>query len=278
MQEPPESPPTPAARAGGSSFYFAMRILPREQREAMFEVYSFCKSVDDIADGEAPRPVRLQQLAEWRGRIDALYRGGVPAGLAGLAQTIARFSLRKDDFLAVVEGMEMDASEDIRAPSLERLDFYCDRVASAVGRLSVRVFGMDEQDGILLARHLGRALQLTNILRDIDEDADVGRLYLPKEALERAGIDTTEPRQAALHPALGKACDVVVEIARGHFAKADDVLARSPRRATRAPRIMEAAYRQMLEEMVSRGWSPPRRRIHISKAHLLRIALRHAFI
>ncbi|HEX5508346.1 MAG TPA: presqualene diphosphate synthase HpnD [Pseudolabrys sp.] len=279
MQQPLETPsPSPAARAGGSSFYFAMRILPREQREGMFEIYSFCKSVDDIADGNAPRVARLQQLAEWRSRVDALYRGGTPAGLEGLVQTTARFFLRKDDFLAVIEGMEMDAAEDIRAPSRERLDYYCDRVASAVGRLSVRVFGMDEGEGILLAHHLGRALQLTNILRDIDEDAGVGRLYLPKEALDRAGIDTTEPKEAASHPALGKACEVVVDIARGHFGKADDVLARCARRATRAPRIMEAAYRKMLEDMVVRGWSLPRARIHISKPNLLRIALRHAFI
>lgn len=277
-QAPLTTSPSPAARAGGSSFYFAMRLLPREQREAMFEIYSFCKSVDDIADGSAPRAIRMQQLADWRARIDALYRGVVPAGLEGLARTIARFFLRKDDFLTVIEGMEMDAAEDIRAPSLERLDYYCDCVASAVGRLSVRVFGMAEEDGILLAHHLGRALQLTNILRDIDEDADVGRLYLPKEALDQAGIITTEPKAAASHPALGEACKVVVDVARGHFAKADDVLARSPRRATRAPRIMEAAYRRMLEDMIARGWSPPRTRIHISKPNLLRIALRHAFI
>ncbi|MGE5534992.1 MAG: presqualene diphosphate synthase HpnD [Acidobacteriota bacterium] len=277
-QAPLTTSPSPAARAGGSSFYFAMRLLPREQREAMFEIYSFCKSVDDIADGSAPRAIRMQQLADWRARIDALYRGVVPAGLEGLARTIARFFLRKDDFLTVIEGMEMDAAEDIRAPSLERLDYYCDCVASAVGRLSVRVFGMAEEDGILLAHHLGRALQLTNILRDIDEDADVGRLYLPKEALDQAGIITTEPKAAASHPALGEACKVVVDVARGHFAKADDVLARSPRRATRAPRIMEAAYRRMLEDMIARGWSPPRTRVHISKPNLLRIALRHAFI
>ena len=106
-----------------------------------------------------------------------------------LARAIGRFGLRKEDFLAVIDGMEMDAQADIRAPSLEQLDLYCDRVASAVGRLSVRVFGMDEADGQLLAHHLGRALQLTNILRDLDEDAGVGRLYLPQEALRAAGID-----------------------------------------------------------------------------------------
>jgi len=202
----------------------------------------------------------------------------VPAGLEGLARAIEKFSLHREDFLAVIEGMEMDAAEDIRAPALDRLDFYCDRVASAVGRLSVRIFGMEERAGLLLAHHLGRALQLTNILRDIDEDAAAGRLYLPKEALTRAGIHSTEPQAAASDPAIGTACEFVVELARCHFAKADEVLAGCSRRAARAPKIMKEAYRRMLEELVARGWSWPRDRVHVSKSHLLRIALRHAFI
>ena len=170
--------PSVAARASGSSFYLAMRILPRDQRQAMFEIYSFCRAVDDVADGDAPRAEKRDQLAQWRRTIDALYDGQAIAGLDGLAQAIKQFALRKDDFLAVIDGMEMDAVEDIRAPALETLDLYCDRVASAVGRLSVRVFGLEEADGVKLAHHLGRALQLTNILRDIDEDAGIGRLYL----------------------------------------------------------------------------------------------------
>ena len=273
-----EKQPTPAGRAGGSSFYFAMRILPREQRGAMFEVYSFCKAVDDIADSNAARCWRLRRLTDWRGNIDALYLGRPPANLDSLTRAVERFSLQRDDFLAVIEGMEMDSAEDIRAPALDRLDFYCDRVASAVGRLSVRIFGLEVRAGLLLAHHLGRALQLTNILRDIDEDAAAGRLYLPAEALARAGISSTEPQAVVSDPAIGTACDFVVELARDHFAKADEVLAGCPRRATRAPKIMEEAYRQMLEEMVARGWSWPRNRVHVSKPHLLRIALRHAFI
>jgi phytoene/squalene synthetase len=171
-----------------------MRILPRAQREAMFEIYSFCRLVDDVADSTAPHAERRPQLAQWRQRIEAMYAGDVPSDLRGLARAVNDFKLEKQDFLAVIDGMDMDAAEDIRAPDWAKLDLYCDRVASAVGRLSVRVFGMAENDGIALAHHLGRALQLTNILRDIDEDADIGRLYLPAEELRKAGIDVTDPK------------------------------------------------------------------------------------
>ena len=270
---------SPAAnRAGGSSFYLAMRILGREKRAAMFEIYSFCREVDDIADEDRPRARRLELLSMWRKDIDALYSGSIPSGLKNLANAISRFGLRKDDFLAVIDGVEMDARADIRAPSLNELDLYCDRVACAVGRLSVRVFGMDDSDGKALAHHLGRALQLTNILRDIDEDADVGRLYLPKEALALAGIENSDPKVVAADPRLSTACAFIVERARGHFTKADEIMSRSPRRVVRAPKIMGAVYRQMLEGMVSRGWALPRNRVRVNKSYLLWVALRHAFV
>ena len=270
--------PPPAARAGGSSFYLAMRILRREQREAMFEIYSFCREVDDIADGDMPRERRLEYLSKWRRDVDALYSRCSPPGLERLAVAIDRFDLRKEDFLAVIDGMEMDASADIRAPSLQQLDLYCDRVASAVGRLSVRVFGMEDRDGQLLAHHLGRALQLTNILRDIDEDAAVGRLYLPLEALLLAKIDSTDPETVVSNPRIGQACAVVVARARENFAQADEIMSASARYTVRAPKIMGEAYRQMLDGMVARGWAPPRRRVRIHKSRLLWIALRHAFV
>jgi len=145
--------------ASGSSFYAAMRILPRDQREAMFQIYSFCRQVDDIADSDGPRPERLAALQQWRDDIDALYQGHPPSRLQDYAASVKRFGLKREDFLAIVDGMEMDVPQDIRAPDLATLDLYCDRVASAVGRLSVRVFGLPEGDGISLAHHLGRALQ-----------------------------------------------------------------------------------------------------------------------
>jgi presqualene diphosphate synthase len=266
-------------RAAGSSFYTAMRILPREQRDAMFEIYSFCRSVDDIADSDSPRPQRLAELARWRVDIDSLYAGRAPAaGLKDLSQAIQRFSLRKEDFLEIIAGMEMDAIEDIHAPDWNKLDLYCDRVASAVGRLSVRVFGTEEEDGKQLAYHLGRALQLTNILRDVDEDAEIGRLYLPREALESAGIESTEPKEVVANPRLAVACAPVIERARTHFARAEAIMARNPRRSVRAPRVMGAVYRAMLDGMVRRGWSPPRKRVRIGKVRLIAIVLRNAFI
>src|SRR5580704_3811783 len=179
--------------ASGSSFYAAMRILPREQREAMFQIYSFCRQVDDIADSDGDRPGRLAALQQWRDDIDALYQDRPPPRLQDYVASVRSFDLKREDFLAIVDGMEMDVPQDIRAPDLATLDLYCDRVASAVGRLSVRVFGVPQDDGILLAHHLGRALQLTNILRDVDEDAAIGRLYLPKEGLVQAGIRSTDP-------------------------------------------------------------------------------------
>jgi presqualene diphosphate synthase len=264
--------------ASGSSFYAAMRILPREQREAMFQIYSFCRQVDDIADSEGPRGERLAALQQWRDDIDALYRGLPPARLSDYVASVRTFDLQRADFLAIVDGMEMDVPQDIRAPDLATLDLYCDRVASAVGRLSVRVFGLPHDDGILLAHHLGRALQLTNILRDIDEDAAIGRLYLPREGLLHAGITGDDPRKVISDRALPKVCAPLVERARMHFAQADEVMARNPRRVVRAPRIMSKYYRAILELLVARGFAAPRAPVRVSKITRLAIVLRYAFI
>jgi presqualene diphosphate synthase len=267
-----------AQRAAGSSFYTAMRIMPRAQREAMFEIYAFCRKVDDIADSPGVRDERLDQLRLWRRDIDALYSGSAVTRARSLAVPIRTFALRREDFQAIIDGMEMDVVDDIRAPGWVKLDAYCDRVASAVGRLSVRVFGMEEKPGIALAHHLGRALQLTNILRDVDEDAEVGRLYLPREALHEAGIMTSDPAAVLAHPALPKACAAVVARARTHFAEADKIMAGARRRTVRAPRIMSAAYQAILARLVARGWAAPRKPVKVSKPRLILTILRYAFI
>ena len=202
MNEPTQA----AERASRSSFYSGMRILPRAQREAMFEIYSFCRAVDDIADDPGPRERAARRSSAGAAIIAALYAGSAPPQLPGLAQAVRSFDLAHGDFLAVIAGMEMDVVADIRAPDMATLDLYCDRVACAVGRLSVRVFGMERDAGLALAHHLGRALQLTNILRDLDEDAALGRLYLPREALRGAGIISTDPATVLANPMLGEAC------------------------------------------------------------------------
>jgi len=254
-----------------------MRILPAAQREAMFEIYSFCRAVDDIADDPGPRPARREQLAQWRADIDALYRCAAPPQLAGLASAVRTFDLQREDFLAVIDGMEMDVVADIRAPDWPTLDLYCDRVACAVGRLSVRVFGMEAESGRALAHHLGRALQLTNILRDLDEDAAVGRLYLPREVLHAHGIVATDPGEVLAQRAIGEACADIVELANKHFGEADAIMARCPRRVVRAPRIMGQAYQVILESLVARGFAAPRPAIRLPRVKLLGIVLRNLF-
>ena len=275
----PSPAATPALPAAGSSFYTAMRLLPRAQREAMYAVYAFCRAVDDVADEGGPRDIRLAELERWRRDIDLLFAGQAADRVAALAEPVRRFGLQRKDFHAVIDGMAMDALADIRAPDWATLDLYCDRVASAVGRLSTRIFGLDPAPGEALAHHLGRALQLTNILRDLDEDAAIGRLYLPREALGEAGIDADlAPGAVLAHPGLGGACARVAARAGDHFRKAEAVMAAAPRRAVRAPRLMAAAYRTILDGLVARGWRAPRERIGVSKIRLLGAILRYGLV
>jgi presqualene diphosphate synthase len=253
-----------------------MRILPRSQREALFAIYDFCRAVDDVADERGPRDARLAELRRWRSDIEALYAGSPPDRLRTLGVPVRRYDLQKPDFLAVIDGMEMDVVANIRAPDWPTLDLYCDRVASAVGRLCVRVFGMPATEGRALAHHLGRALQLTNILRDLDEDAAMGRLYLPREVLDAAGIRTSEPIVALMNPALDRACARLVETVRAEFQAADAVMRSCPRRRVRAPRIMAEAYKLLFDKLIERGWSSPRARVRLRRPHLVWIVLRYA--
>jgi presqualene diphosphate synthase len=264
-------------RASKSSFYRAMAILPRDKRDAMFEIYSFCRAVDDIADEGGDTATKKAGLGIWRRDIDALYDGG-HAGLAdGLVTPLRRYGFEQDDFLAVIDGMEMDVDANIVAPDAATLDLYCDRVASAVGRLSVRVFGLPEAEGIALAHHLGRALQLTNILRDIDEDAAIGRLYLPRENLGLAGIVDPTPEKVAAMDDLGAVCQPLLQQAKQHFDKADAIMAARPREEIRAPKIMSLAYGAIWRRLAARGFKKPRERIGTPKLALIGAILRYGF-
>ena len=270
----PLSAETAARQAGGSSFYAGMRVLPPAEREAMYAVYSFCRVVDDIADDLDGSPAeRTAALDAWRRDLDGLYAGGEPGRAALVAEAVRRFGLERADFEAVIDGMQMDVDGPVVAPGYATLDLYCDRVASAVGRLSVRIFGMDPDPGRELAFQLGRALQLTNILRDMDEDAEIGRLYLPREALEMAGVPVTTPREVVSHPEIDAAARVVASRARMHYAEAAKVLRANPRGRLMAPRLMEAVYGRILKRMERIGWHAPRARVRVGKPELLWLVL-----
>jgi presqualene diphosphate synthase len=263
-------------KASGSSFYIAMRLMPTEARDAMFAIYAFCRKVDDIADdGIGTRAQRHEKLEQWRADLRRLYAGDGTPQVRFLAPAVAQYGLRLEDFLSVLDGMEMDVAEDIVAPSLATLDLYCDRVASAVGRLSIKVFGMEEAPGFELARHLGRALQLTNILRDIDEDAVVGRLYLPREYLEELNCcRSLDPLAIVARPEIDAVCRRVAQLAHHHYDEAQAILSARPKGRIKTPRLMGAVYSEILRASEAQGFAAPRRRVSLPKSKLLSLVLR----
>jgi presqualene diphosphate synthase len=188
---------------------------------------------------------------------------------------VTHYGLRLEDFLAVLDGMDMDVAEDIVAPDLATLDLYCDRVASAVGRLSIKVFGMEEGPGFDLAHHLGRALQLTNILRDIDEDAAIGRLYLPREYLEEMDCcRKMDPLAIIDKPEIDAVCRKVAVIAHRHYDEASRILAARPKGRIKTPRLMGAVYSEILRASEAQGFAPPRRRVSLRRSRLVSLVLR----
>ncbi len=265
-------------RAAGTSFYRGMAILPPDRRHAMYAIYAFCRIVDDIADDPGPFEAKAPRLDEWRARIARLYTGHADDAVTRvLLRAIAAFALREADFLAVIDGMAMDAQTIIVAPDLAVLDLYCDRVAAAVGRLSVRAFGDASAEADTVAHHLGRALQLTNILRDIHEDSGQGRLYLPRDYLTAAGVPL-DARAALAHPGLKSVCELVAALAHAHFHDATAAMARCDPAAMRPARLMGATYAAILARLERRGWDRLDVPAKVPKWHKMLIALRYTVL
>lgn len=262
-------------RAAGTSFYRGMRVLPPDRRHAMYAIYAFCRIVDDIADGPDAFVDKRPALEGWRRRVAALYRGEADLPVTRvLSRAVPRFGLRQDDFIAVIDGMQMDAETVIVAPDLATLDLYCDRVAAAVGRLSVRAFGDSSLAADRVAHSLGRALQLTNILRDLHEDAARGRLYLPREWLDEAGVPHSLP-QALAHPGLPSVCARVAQAAHAHFRDAATAMRDCDQRAMRPARLMGATYAAILTRVERRGWRHLDAPVKLPKWQKILIALRY---
>ena len=262
----------------GTSFYWGMRLLPAVKREAMFAIYAFCREVDDIADSDASPASKRAGLALWRAEVEALYAGhpSRPTSLA-LAAPIERFGLPRAEFDAMIDGMEMDA-EAMRAPPMAMLERYCRCVAGAVGVLSVRVFGARAPDREAGAVALGDALQLTNILRDLAEDARFGRLYLPRELLRRHGIASDDPAEVLRDPALPAVCRELAARAAARFDAADRWLAREDRHEMRPALIMRGVYRRTLERLIAKDWQQLDPPVRLGKAERLWVAIRHGLL
>jgi len=262
-------------RRAGTSFYQGMRILPPDRRAAMYGIYAFCRLVDDVADEPSPIEEKRAGLAAWRRRVAALYEGASEDAITRvLLLAVRRFDLRHADFRAVIDGMQTDAETVIVAPSLAELDLYCDQVAAAVGRLSVRAFGDASPAADRVAHALGRALQMTNILRDLTEDAERGRLYLPREWLDAADVPR-DPAGALASIRLPQVCDRAALYAQAQFDVARAAMRDCDQRAMRPARLMGATYAALLDRLRRRGWTPPLQRVSLPAHQKLWIALRH---
>ena len=247
---------TEIVRRSGTSFYWAMRILPKYKRDAMFAVYAFCREVDDVADEPGTPDEKMRGLDDWQTAIDRLFADGLASNAVtrALAVCIRAFDFAKEDFDAVIAGMRMDAVERLRLRDEAELALYCDRVACAVGRLSCAVFGIPPHQAVPLAKNLGDALQLTNILRDVHEDALRDHVYLPADLLRRHGCDATDAGAMLTQPGLVAACLELADVAESRFQAAETIIQACDRRSVRPAAIMKAVYRDILVNLRRRGW------------------------
>ncbi|GAB5504318.1 presqualene diphosphate synthase HpnD [Pyruvatibacter sp.] len=266
-------------KRSGTSFAAGMRILSRERREAMYAIYAFAREVDDVADEGGTYDERMIGLAAWRDEIARCYESTpqTPVGVA-LVPAIRRFDLDRHEFEMLIEGMVMDVEGPLVAPSHDRLMAYCRRVAGAVGLLSMPVFGAgrgDVEDRFAIA--LANALQLTNILRDVEEDAEMGRVYLPSELLDECGISTRDPHEIAGHDAVQDVARRLGREARGWFGETQALLTHLNWREVRPALLMMGVYERYLRVMEERDFAmgDP---VKLGKAAKLGIALRYLLL
>jgi phytoene synthase len=249
-------------KSAGSSFYLAFLPLPAPRRESIFCVYAFCRVVDDAVDEPAPGVDPREELALWRARVVAVARGlELPDDhpvARGLQITHARFPLREEDLLAVIDGVEMDLLSRRRLDDAD-LALYCERVAGRVGCLCLPVFGSgDHARPFALA--LGHAFQLTNILRDVAHDAREGRIYLPTQALEFFAVPEQHVLEGRLTPELRTLLRETGERAAQLFHRAESLVLSEERPILYPALIMAAIYRRLLDELRARDydvWSAP---------------------
>ncbi|WP_052341437.1 squalene/phytoene synthase family protein [Salinarimonas rosea] len=257
----------------GSSFKLGMAAQATERRRANYALYAFCRVIDDIADGAAPLPEKRAFLDAWRREIDAL--PAAPTGPIGreLARAMKACDLPRDEFHALLDGMESDACKRVRIPDAAAFDLYCRRVAGAVGVLSVRIFGAPGAHDFALV--LGRTLQVVNVLRDVDEDAAIDRVYVPLDRLAALGIADGDAPEMVAHPRFAEACAALAEEARAGFAQADRMLAALDRRALRPAIVMMEGYRLLFAKLGARGFAHPRGpRLRLTKPEKARLVLR----
>lgn len=258
----------------GSSFYYSFMFLSSERRRAITALYAFCREVDDVVDECSDESVARTTLHWWRGQVDAIYNGKPqhPVALA-LVPLVKQFKLPQEHFVEIIDGMEMDLTQHQYA-DFKSLQLYCYRVASVVGLLAAEIFGYSDRKTLKYAHDLGIALQLTNIIRDVGEDARRGRIYLPQDEMAQFGVQTSDVLDAKENEAFHKLMQFQIERARHYYAQALQQLPPVDRKAQRTGLMMATIYRATLEEVAYTGCHVLRERISLPPLRKLWLAIK----
>ena len=260
------------AKKSGSSFYYSFRFLTPVQRQAITALYAFCREVDDVVDETDDVDQARQQLDEWREEVKQIFldQPSHPVGKA-IATALQTYTLHEEYFLEIIDGMAMDLEQN-RYDSFSQLALYCYRAASAVGLLSVEIFGYQDRKTLKYAENLGMALQLTNIIRDVKEDAERGRIYLPLDELAKFNVSVDSLIAGEDSPQLKELLIFQTQRARKYYQKAMDVLPDSDRYSQRTGLIMSAIYSATLDEIEKQNYPVMEKRMSLSKLRKLWLA------
>lgn len=260
--------------ASGSSFYYSFKFLPRDKRRAITALYAFCREVDDVVDECSDENVARTTLAWWRVEVAAIYSGKPQHPVSqALAPIVKQFNLPQEYLLEIIDGMEMDLQHQHYA-DFKSLQLYCYRVASVVGLLAAEIFGYCDRKTLKYAHDLGIAFQLTNIIRDVGEDARRGRIYLPLDELKQFGVTTGDILEAHESPEFHQLMQFQIERAQHFYQQALEQLPEVDRKSQRTGLIMAAIYRATLEEVAASGCHVLKERVSLTPLRKLWLALK----
>lgn len=264
-------------KKSGTSFFWSMRLLPAAKRNAMYTIYAFFRHIDDIVDGNAPLEEKTELLAAWREELDNIYDKKAPKTDIGrkIYKNCMRFKLPKEEFVKLLSCISMDIPKPIQAPKMADFEQYCSGVAGVPGNLTLRILGCEDQQMIEeLSRTLGNALQITNILRDVKEDAYAQRLYIPEECLQKAGIASRDPMTVLVDKNLALAREELAKQAKQNYQRAFELLNKVDKKCVKPVKAMAYIYKRYFDIMNNRGWEIVSPKPQMSKLSKLCLALK----
>ena len=242
------------AAASGSSFYYSFLFLPDEQRKAITALYAFCREVDDIVDECSDPQIARVKLQWWRDTMNDTFQGAPQHPVQhALRNVINRYRLPLELFLEIIDGMEMDLDRR-RYPTFKDLSLYCYRAASVVGLMAAEIFGYQDRSTPKYAYNLGMAFQLTNILRDVQEDAVRDRIYIPLDELHRFGVNETDILQNQNSAQMRALLEFQAQRAQEYYNKAYSLLSEQDRYSQRTGLIMAAIYQRLIKSIIEKNY------------------------